>query len=665
MTTTLEQPQLTIAEEQPVSTEPPRRRTRLKLAVILAVWVVGWALLNGRQTLALPGAETTGFQDWLDTVRNTVENARADNFFFHTIIGGLSDGLTWLVTQLQTLLSTPAFPRPVPQIGWLGVLALLVWIALAVAGWRAGVLVALSLLAFGVLGLWKDAIDLLIVTGIAVVICAAIGLPLGIAMAGSKRVAATFTPVLDVMQTMPAFAYLTPLALFWGIGPASAIVVTVIYAMPPLARITEHAVRGVSASTVEAARSLGLTRAQLLSKVQLPMARRTIVVGINQSTLAALSMATVAALINGPGLGQPVVQALQSLDVGAAFVGGLGIVILAIMLDRTTTAVSERAERAARSRARGPVWLRKAVLGGGLVVALVLVYVSRTLLWAAEFPASVSARGPLASGVSSLTTWVVDTFDTLTTAFKNVVTYVLLNPLQSLLSQSPWWLMAAVILAIALVLGGRKAMVIAVVCEAIILGTGLWNDAMQTLTMTLVATVLVMLVAVVVGVWMGRRRRADLFARPFLDAFQTIPSFVYLVPALALFNVGRFTAIVAAVAYSFPVATKLVADGIRGVSETTLEATRSVGSTGWQTITKVQLPMARAGLLLATNQGLLYVLSMVVVGGLVGAGSLGYFVVAGFSQRQLFGKGLAAGIAITAMGVMLDRITRYAAARHE
>jgi glycine betaine/proline transport system permease protein len=152
--------------------------------------------------------------------------------------------------------------------------------------------------------------------------------------------------------------------------------------------------------------------------------------------------------------------------------------------------------------------------------------------------------------------------------------------------------------------------------------------------------------------------------RPFLDAFQTIPPFVYLVPALALFGTSRFTAIVAAVAFGVPVATKLIADGIRGVSPTSVEAARSAGTTDWQMITKVQLPMARAAVVLASNQGLLYVLSMVVIGGLVGGGGLGYYVVAGFSQSQLFGKGLAAGIAITALGVMLDRIAQYTAARY-
>jgi glycine betaine/proline transport system permease protein len=172
-----------------------------------------------------------------------------------------------------------------------------------------------------------------------------------------------------------------------------------------------------------------------------------------------------------------------------------------------------------------------------------------------------------------------------------------------------------------------------------------------------------MILGVLFGVWMGRSRRADRVIRPALDAGQTMPPFVYLVPFLALFGPTRFTAIVAAVVFAAPVAIKIIADGIRAVSGTTVEAAVAAGSSRTQIITKVQLPMARKALTLATNQGLIYVLSMVVVGGLVGAGALGYNVVAGFSQGQLYGKGLAAGLAIVLLGVMLDRISQAAAER--
>ncbi|MGI9158006.1 MAG: ABC transporter permease, partial [Marmoricola sp.] len=670
-------------EEQPYVDRAKKRWTGPKLLGVLVFWVVCWALFKGHDTRALGLQDTTGFHDWINGIRDWVQLHGPDNWFLGGVLGFIGDAFNAVFTFLQKLVSIPAFPRPVPQIGWLGVVAILAWVTWAVAGIRSTILVTVSVLLFGVFGLWQDSIDLLLVTVLAVLVCFVIGLPMGIAMARSKTVSTLITPVLDILQTMPPFAYLAPVALFFGIGPTAAIVLTVAYALPPLVRITEHGITSVSETTVEAARSMGLTRRQMLRQVQLPMARRTIVVGINQSMMAALSMATIAALVNGPGLGSDVIAALQILNVGAASVAGLGIVRMAIMLDRSTTAASERSESQGRANVAsvsGPgVMLTGVVLehlprwateeagrgvrqprltGAGrwlmrgllLIPVGVLVYLSRQRLNLAQFPSVANTPvlreidgSHLTKLINDFTNWLVGHIDTVTIALKNDVTSGIINPLQSLLAHSPWWTMALVLLAVAWVLGGWRPTVITLVCEAIIFGTGLWNDTMVTLTMTLLATALVMIVAVVLGVAMGRRRTTDVVVRPVLDAFQTIPPFVYLVPALALFGPTRFTAIVAAIAYGVPIATKLVADGIRGVAPTTVEAARANGSTAWQMITKVQLPMARQALVLATNQGILYVLSMVVIGGLVGGGSLGYSVVSGFSQDQLFGKGLAAG----------------------
>jgi glycine betaine/proline transport system permease protein len=678
------------------------RRTGLKLLGILAFWLVGYFALEGQMTRALGLQDTTPLHQKLNELRDWVQLEGQDNWFIGGVLGAISDALNAIVLWCQELISIPAFPRPVPEIGWLGVVALAVFVTYAFAGLRSTILVAATFLLFGVFDLWSDSMDTLIITMLSVVICIVVGIPVGIWMARSKAVSTSITPILDVMQTLPAFCYLAPLALFFGIGSACAVVLTIIYALPPIVRITEHGIRSVAPTTIEAARSLGLTRGQMLRQVQLPMSKRTIVVGINQCMMAALSMATIAALVNGPGLGRPVVAALQIQNVGAASVAGLAIVAMAIMLDRTTTAASERGtgrtnvgsasgmsvmltgvvlerlprwatEDAGRGQrlprvTRAGRWLLLSVL---FIPVIVCVLLSRRQLNLAIFP-DVSdtpvlkwISGPqLAKSINTFTDWFVNGVDTYTIWIKDTVTIWLINPMQDLLAESPWWVMALVLLGVAYVLGGWRPAAITVVCEAVILATGLWHDTMITLSMTLIATAGVMLVAVFLGVAMGRSRGADVSIRPFLDAFQTIPPFVYLVPALALFLPGRFTAIVAAMAYAIPIATKLVADGIRGVSPTTVEAARSTGSTRWQMISKVQLPMARESLVLATNQGLLYVLSMVVIGGMVGGGSLGYIVVSGFSQSQLFGKGLAAGIAIAALGVMLDRIARYAAARY-
>ena len=654
-----------------------RRRWRpLALAAVVVLWLVLWAVLKGTQTLELGTADTTGFHLWLNSVRDAFDAARANSAVSQHVVQPISDGLDGLVTFLQNLFSQAPAGRPVPEVGWLGVFALLVWLTYTFAGLRSTVLVGGCVLLFGFFGYWQNSIDTLIVTFVSVAICIVVGLPTGILMARSRRVSAAIMPVLDLMQTMPSFAYLAPLALVFGIGPAAAIITTIIYALPPLVRITAHGIRSVSPTTLEAVTSMGSTGWQTLVKVQLPMARRTIVVGVNQSMMAALSMATIAALINGPGLGQPVLQALQSLDVGSAFVSGLAIVLMAIMLDRTTTAASElagieaRVHRGAKPSARPGLRgllrlrLRRTWVVVGAVAAAVAVYLSHNYLAFAQFPKSPDLGGPLAKAVSGATNWFVTTFSQGTGWLKDTVTALLVNPFQSLLAESPWWLMAFVLLVVALLLGGWRAAAVTAVCEAIILGTGLWNESMNTLATALVTVLLVVMVALVIGVWMGRNKLADSIIRPVLDAFQTIPSFVYLVPALALFGPTRFTAIVAAFAYGVPIATKLVADGIRGVSPVTVEAAESAGTTPWQMVSKVQLPMALPAVVLAANQGLLYVLSMVVVGGLVGGGGLGYLVVSGFSQMQLFGKGLAAGIAITALGIMLDRIAQHTAARY-
>ncbi|MGW2352419.1 ABC transporter permease subunit [Actinacidiphila glaucinigra] len=644
--------------ERPV---PLRLRRRAVVAGIVVLWLVLFALLRGRQTLALAAADLTSLHRWFNDVNDTIGADRNSNPLFLYFFNEIRLVIDTLVTFVQTLVSQPPDGRPVPQIGWLGVVAVAGYVSWALGNWRVALLAVAGFTFFGLQGLWQESMDTLALTLSAVLVALLVGIPLGVWAGMSSRVNRVVTPVLDFMQTMPTFVYLAPLTLFFLIGPASATIATLVYAAPPAVRITAHAIRSVPATTVEAAESLGSTRAQTLTKVLLPMSRRTVVMGVNQTIMAALSMVTIAALIDAPGLGKTVVQALQSLDVGTAFNAGLAIVVMAIVLDRVTTAAAVRSERTrhpgGRRRWRGPL------LGAGAVAAAVAVWLSHTYVWAAEFPGEGGAGRSLASAADTVTTWAQDHLSGLTNGVRDVLTTALLNPFQTLLTDSPWWLTGLVLVALGAVLGGIGAGATAAVCVGLLVGTGLWQDAMTTLASTAVATLLVMLLGVTVGVWMGRSALADRIVRPGLDAAQVMPPFVYLVPFLALFGASRFTAIVAAVVYAAPVTMKIVADGVRGVPATTVEAATAAGSGTWQLVTKVQLPMSLGALVLATNQGLIYVLSMVVVGGLVGAGALGYDVVAGFSQGELYGKGLAAGLAIVLLGVMFDRITQAAAGR--
>ncbi len=629
------------------------------IAAVLVVFVALAAILRNINTLPLVPSDTTALHRRLNDLNHWVGNNRNDSpvfLYFFNEIRAFVNGLT---TFLLNLIAEPSFGRPVPVIGWLGVVALFTLVALAFASYRVALLMVVGFGFIGLQGLWQESMDTLAITLSAVILALVIGVPLGIWGGLSDRVNAVITPTLDFLQTMPTFVYLSPFALLFLIGPASATLVTLVYALPPVVRYTAHGIRSVPQASVEASESLGASGFQRLIGVQLPMAARTIVLGLNQTIMAALSMATVAALIDAPGLGKTILKALQTLDVGVSFNAGLAIVVMAIVLDRLTTAAALKTRVQPRPHSR----LRRVVLGVATLAALYCVYLSRTFVWAAEFPSKYGIGDDITRHSGKFADWITTNASDVTGWFKDTATSLLIDPLQTLLVESPWWLVAALLLALAYLLGSVRVTVVTAFCVAGLVLSGLWEDSMTTLAATLLATVATMLLGVVVGVWMARSRRADLVIRPILDALQVMPPFVYLVPFLALFAASRFTAILAAVLYAAPVAIKVVADGVTAVSATTVEAATASGSSTWQTIWKVQLPMARPALVLAANQGICYVLAMIVVGGLVGAGALGYDVVAGFSQGELFGKGLTAGFAIVILGVMLNRITQAAAER--
>jgi glycine betaine/proline transport system permease protein len=568
--------------------------------------------------------------------------------------------LVVVVTAARTILGAlyDTFFLVLAALSWPGLTALGGAAGLVVGGWRLAALIAGGFISFGLLGLWEPAIETLALTLASVVVSLAIGVPIGILAGRSERFYSAIRPILDAMQIMPTFAYLPLAALFFLIGPTSAAVVTVIYAMPPAIRITALGIRGVAPASVEAARSLGATARQILAKVQLPMARRTLVLAINQTIMMALSMVVITALVDAPGLGANITRAIIAHNVGVGFDAGLAIVIMAIMLDRFTTQASERLDPGQPSAARPRVGrtVARLAFGGAFVIAAASVALAIT-----DFPRDieVSFAGP----VNSIIDWISFNLFFATFAIKEAVTYGLINPLQHVFTTAPWWLVVGLIGAIAALVGGLRLTIIAVACVLGIVGVEMWEHSMETLVQVLVATILTLVIGVALGILAARSNRFSAVLRPLLDFAQTMPAFVYLLPAVALFSAVRFTGIVAAIIYAIPPVVRLVEIGIRTVPPAVREAGVSSGATPFQLLRKVELPMALPSLLVAVNQGIVLVLAMVVVGGLVGAGGLGYDVVAGFQRRDFFGEGLAAAIAIVLMGIMLDRITQSAGTR--
>ena len=265
----------------------------------------------------------------------------------NSVVGWITETLEPITEPLDALIEGAvgglAFALTYPPE--LVMIALLAAVAFLLAGWRVALFTALGLVLIISLDLWAEAMLTLSLVLASAVTALVIGIPIGIIAAKSRRVETVAMPVLDTMQTMPAFVYLVPVALVFSLGETPALIATVVFAAPPAVRLTMLGIHQVPTDTVEAAHAFGSTPWQTLIKVELPLSVRSIMAGVNQVIMLSLSMVVIAALVGASGLGEPVLVGLGSLDVGAALVGGLGIVILAIILDRITRGF-ERRDRA-------------------------------------------------------------------------------------------------------------------------------------------------------------------------------------------------------------------------------------------------------------------------------------------------------------------------------
>jgi glycine betaine/proline transport system permease protein len=219
---------------------------------------------------------------------------------------------------------------------WFVVILIFALLAWRLIGWKLAVGVVIGLLFIGVLGLWDMAMQTLAIVIIATLLSILIGIPIGVLMSQFSTMRNIVMPILDLMQTMPSFVYLIPALMFFGLGKVPALIAVFIYSVPPVVRLTNLGVRHVDASVVEAAKAFGSTRGQMLLKVQLPLARPTIMAGVNQTIMMALAMVVIASMIGAKGLGSEVLNGIARLEVGRGFNGGISIVILAVIIDRIT-----------------------------------------------------------------------------------------------------------------------------------------------------------------------------------------------------------------------------------------------------------------------------------------------------------------------------------------
>jgi glycine betaine/proline transport system permease protein len=638
----------------PLAAPAPRRWWRGRPGAVVAV--VG-AMLIGylvwKNTLAWPAALVWNtlpsyldrFQSWLSSNRN-VASPNAIFVAFNGVATFLDNLVAWLTTLFHAL-------------RWPGTTALGTLIVLRYGGLRPALGVLAAFASFGAMGLWDESVGTFALMFSAVALSLAVGIPLGVWAGRSDRFMRIITPVLDAAQIVPAFAYLMPVVILFSVGPGAAVVTTMIYAVPPAIRITALGIRGVAENTVEAANALGSTRWQVLSKVQLPLARRMLLLSVNQTILFALSMVVIAGLIGGQGLGDAVTNGLYT-NPANALLAGVAIVVMAIALDRATEAMANRTDPARRhltddKKVRLRLYTAASAAAVGVSVALAYVFD------AGQNWSRWTAQGWLFTNIQHVLDYIQNPatflFKYITNPIGEFLVLHAIQPLRSFFTETPWPVTMLGLVLIAYLLSGIRPAAITGVMLAVIGISGEWAPAMDTFSQVLVATALTVILGFAIGVWAAESRTVAKIVRPINDIFQTLPQLVYIIPVIYLMPVSGVPGVIASVLYATPVVTRLVQRGIEGVGHDTIEAAQSFGATPLQVLAKVKIPLAREAIMLGVNQGIIMVLAVVVIAGLVGSGALGYEVAQGL-QRNEFGLGVLASLAILALGIALDRTTQ-------
>jgi len=538
-----------------------------------------------------------------------------------------------------------------PRLSWLGVV-----IAMGMIGWVLGGrgLAALAggcFLYIALFGQWDSAMLTLGLIVICVPLCVITGLLIGIWGYRNPRIEKFFiTPMLDVMQTMPTFAYLVPMLLLFGNKPVSAMMATGIFAVPPMVRATMLALQRVPQEIDDFGVMAGCTRAQKLWRVLLPAARPTLLVGLNQVIMLALNMVIISSMIGAGGLGYDVLLALRSLNVGAALEAGLAIVALAIALDRLSQAAA-RQRPVPQTGAR--FWERHPFLTAGVAILAVTTLASLAVPGLAKIPESLTiSSGPI---WKSMIDWVTQNFFDVIEAFRTWMLLNILNPIRDLMAGMPWLAAAGLIGLAGFQLGGLRLMLLVVPLTLFCAMTGLWDKTMATIYLCGISTVVAALIGIPLGVLASRSDRADRIITPIIDTLQTMPSFVFIIPTVMLFRVGDVTAMIAIVSFAVVPAIRYTNLGLRQVSPALIEAAKVSGCTRQQMFWRVQLPLALPEIMLGINQTILLALSMLIITAMIGTRDLGQEVFIALAKADA-GRGLIAGLTVAFIGITADRL---------
>ena len=540
-------------------------------------------------------------------------------------------------------------------ISWVAIVGVMTVIAIKLKDTSLAVLTFFSFIYLAVFGQWQSSMVTLASIFIAVPFGVVLGILFGIASYKSLTAYKIINPILNLMQTMPVFAYLVPILVLFGFGPVSALIATIIYALPPMVHTTYLGLKGINPSTIEAGKMCGCNNQQLLWRVEIPSALSSIKLGINQVIMLSFNMVIIASMIGAGGLGYDVLTSLRKLDIGGGVEAGLAIVILAIVLDRMSYAYIGK--QTDYSKKNLHFFRRHLHLFIVLFLILSTYFFGVFLEFFKSYPESLTLSTS-AFWEKAIKFININYYDQLE-IFKFYILKYFMLPIKNFFISMPWPWFLFILTLLGWYYGRSKLAILNLILLAFIIVNGLWLKAMVTIYLCGASVIMACIIGIPLGIWGGLNDRANKILLSITDTLQTLPSFVYLIPVVMLFRVGDFTAMLAVILYSLAPAVKYTIHGIRNIKPEVIDAGIANGCNPRQLLLNIRLPLALPEILLGINQTIMLALSMLVITALVGTRELGQEVYIALTKADI-GRGLVAGLCVAFIAIISDNMIKSA-----
>ncbi|MGI9332759.1 MAG: ABC transporter permease [Gammaproteobacteria bacterium] len=613
----------------------------LALAIVLYKDTLPGAVLRPPDWLVAPLAH------WLNVAFTFMQ----DDLGLTRVTRAVAAAVAWLLDVTSNLLTGSRGGFGFAALPWTVLAVTGFAIGYTLKGWRLAMLTGGVFVYLALFGQWKWAMETLSLVFVAAPLSVALGFSLGVAAYRRPRFEAVLMPVLNICQSLPHFSYLIPVVVFFGVGDHAGAIATVIFATPPMIRMTILGLKKVPPEVVESGQMCGANRWQLLRHVRAPTAREEILVGVNQVIMQCLAMVVIASFIGAPGLGYRLLLLLQSLKIGKALEIGVSIVLIAVALDRASKAW---AERQPVHHEPGLAWWRR---HRALLIWAGLVALAFGVAQLHEWAHLVPRRQALSTAQfwDTLVDWItLRLFDPML-SLRTFLSLNVLVPMRDAYLAAPWVGVVVLAAAAGWLAGGRRCASIVAAYFVFIAISGWWERAMITAYMVSFAVGLSVAVGLPLGIWAAGGERRSRAALTLCDTFQTFPSFIYLIPVIMLFQVNDVSAIAAVVIYGTVPVVRYTVEGLRGVPLGLREAVAMAGANRGQTLRSLSLPMALPHIMVGLNQAVMFSLFMVIIAAFIGTQDLGQEMMRALSANDV-GKGLVLGLCVASMGLAVDVI---------